>query len=385
MGPDEIQATLDNLQSTQDGLATTIGHMQNEMQYNFAQLVGHGQGQTENSGNSPATSAQPPIIGNHPNVADSISPSTQTDNDLIEQLKEIIEKTLGGVVGTANAGENTTNNSNSGNAQFDMENYLKRTREIESSNGTNTGGPDALAQGDFQFIPSTWEETKTRLIVQGHPEAVDWTLDDRNDPGKARLAAENLAEFNRTQLQKNVGGEIGEVETYSAHLLGASGASALLNADPSSLAKNSISEAALKANEGVFKDTGASVDTLTAKQLIDSIAKFYGGQSGQRGTSTDNTTTPNIMRGADLMSDSGAPGSGAWDIFTKIKDLGVNTVGPEIGSNVPPNFAINQRSGLPAPRGMPPSVGSSDENGSGSVPTPTMRSDIFDFIHYFGL
>jgi hypothetical protein len=372
MDPDEIQATLDNLQSMQD-----------EMQYNFAQLVGYGQGQTQNSDNSPTTSAQPPVVGNYPNVADNISPSTQTDNDLIQQFKEIIEKTLAGIVGTANAGENTANNSNSGNVQFDMENYLKRTREIESSNGTNTGAPDALAQGDFQFIPSTWEETKTRLIVEGHPEAANWTLDDRNDPEKARIAAENLAEFNRKQLQKDVGGQIGEVETYSAHLLGASGASALLNADPNSLAKNSISEAALKANEGVFKDTGASVDTLTAKQLIDSISKFYGGQSGQRVTA--DTSRPNIMRGADLMADSGAPGSGIWDIFSKLKDLGVNTVGPEIGSNMPPNFAINQRSGLPPPRGMAPSMGSSDENGSGSVPTPTMRSDIFEFLNYFGI
>jgi hypothetical protein len=395
MDPDELLATLASLQTTVDGLSDAVDSMSDMMDYNFSQLVGHGQGQTQNAADNATTTSTSPSIAQHDAGAGNIVPPSLFGQDnfgqLFDNLTRWFEESMPSLIGSASAGEA---NESSGGGQFDMQNYLNRTREIESSNGTNTGAPNALAQGDFQFIPSTWEDTKKRLVDQGHPEAANWTLDDRNDPEKARIAAENLAEFNRTQLQRNVRGEIGEVETYSAHLLGASGASALLNADPNSLAKDSVSESALRANEAIFKDTGVSIDKLTAKQLIDSIAQFYGGQAGQRqpsgsspnnNSSVNNSSSPSYERDAMQVTSDYITGN-----IKKLKDsvasFGVNTVGPERGANVPPDFSVSQgRNGMPPPRGMMPSATTADDSVSGGIPSPSSNNPIFDFFNHFGV
>ena len=393
METDELLATLASLQTTVDGLSGAMDSMSNSMDYNFSQLVGYGQGQQpqNTADNATTTSTSPLIAQQDAGAANIVPPSLFGGSDnfgqLFDNLTRWFEESMPSLVNSASAGEA---DQGTGGSQFDMENYLKRTREIESSNGTNTGGPNALAQGDFQFIPSTWEDTKKRLVEQGHPEAANWTLDDRNDPEKARLAAENLAEFNRAQLQRNVGGEIGEVETYSAHLLGAQGATNLLNADPNSLAKDSISEEALRANEGIFRGTGVGIDKLTAKQLIDSIAQFYGGQAGQRQTAT--TTGTSGSTGGVVRSVADSASESMIDLInTSIKEAlgiaagaGVYTAGSEAGSNVPPNFAVPQY-GMPPPRGMMPSSTTADDSVGSGVPNPSSNNPIFDFLNYFGV
>jgi len=389
MDPDEIQATLDNMQSTITGLAASVNSMSDMMDYNFSQLVGFGQG----GENAPTTSSTAPNIAQQDAGAANIVPPSLFGNQfeqLFGNLTRWIEESMPSLVNSASAGE-----TNQGGGQFSMENYLTRTREIESG-GNDSAVSSTGASGPYQFTEGTWNETKDRLANQGHPEAANWTLQDRFDPEKSRLAAENLAEFNRAQLQRNVRGEIGEVETYSAHLLGAQGATNLLNADPNSLAKDSISESALKANEGIFKGTGVGIDQLTAKQLIDSIAQFYGSEPASRSGSTPSAPTsgPNasmasIMGRVDRMADSGMPAGEIWGDVKKMLEpltkFGVNAVGPEIGANYRPNVAMDQGKSASAPRRMSPSPSTADDTVGGGVPNPNARSDIFDFINYFGL
>ena len=147
--------------------------------------------------------------------------------------------------------------------------YLLAQARIESSLDPAARAPTSSAAGLYQFTRGTWLETLDR---HGASHGLDWAdaaIDKgqvgdpalraqimalRFDPNASALMAAELASDNRAVLAGVLGREPDAAELYTAHFLGAAGATTFLSAlasDPGRSAAAMLPQAAA-ANRGIF-------------------------------------------------------------------------------------------------------------------------------------
>lgn len=154
--------------------------------------------------------------------------------------------------------------------------YLIRTAQRESALDPDARARTSSATGLFQFIDQTWLATmraegpkhglgeQAQAITQGSdgrlgvadPAMREQIMALRRDPTVAATMAGAFTQRNREELSTALGREPNAGELYTAHVLGARGATSLLAAmrsDPERVAARDFPEAAA-ANRGIFFD-----------------------------------------------------------------------------------------------------------------------------------
>ncbi len=134
--------------------------------------------------------------------------------------------------------------------------YLVHQAKAESNFDAQAKAKTSSATGLYQFIESTWLDMAEKYGHKYGLEGLDKQalLDKRKDPKIAALMAAELAQDNKTYLENKNIQNIGAVEMYFAHFMGAKGASEFLGArqiDGSVKAAYAFPKEA-KANQGVF-------------------------------------------------------------------------------------------------------------------------------------
>ena len=149
--------------------------------------------------------------------------------------------------------------------------YLLAQARIESSLDPAARAPTSSAAGLYQFTRGTWLETLDRHgtshgmgwaegVIEGgrigDPALRAQVMALRFDPNASALMAAELASDNRDVLAGTLGREPDAAELYTAHFLGAAGATSFLSAlvsEPGQSAAALLPQAAA-ANRGIFFD-----------------------------------------------------------------------------------------------------------------------------------
>lgn len=157
------------------------------------------------------------------------------------------------------------------------ESLLTRIAFKESSFNPNARPRDkdgklvGTAGGLFQFNDATAEQLQ---------------LKDRFDPEQSAVAAARLAKINGSFLQSHLGREATGGEVYSAHFLGAAGATNLAKAveeHPDAIAADKFKDAA-SANPDVFyANSKNKTGALTMRQVMDKLNAVGGADKGLTG------------------------------------------------------------------------------------------------------
>lgn len=157
--------------------------------------------------------------------------------------------------------------------------YLMDKAAAESSFNPDAKAKTSSATGLFQFIESTWMDMVDK---HGAKHGVDTNqsrqqlLNLRKDPALASVMAAEFAQDNKSYLEQNVGGDIGETEMYFAHFMGAGGANAFLSQmkkNPLSIGADLFPQAA-RANKNVFYDK-ATGEPKTLQAIYDHFDKKF--------------------------------------------------------------------------------------------------------------
>lgn len=164
--------------------------------------------------------------------------------------------------------------------------YLVNKAAQESGFRTDVKAATSSATGLYQFTEQTWLQmvrengakhgldalaAKITQRADGSLTVKDRALRSqilelRKNPEMAAAMAAELAQDNKTYLQNNIGGTIGNTELYLAHFLGAGGAADFLTAmreNPQAKAANLLPEAAA-ANRAVFYDANGRPKSVAA-------------------------------------------------------------------------------------------------------------------------
>lgn len=146
---------------------------------------------------------------------------------------------------------------------------------IESGFRANVKAKTSSALGLFQFTNSTWREMMDRYgDAYGIPKNAKAT-----DPKAAALLAAQYLKDNKNILDRNIGRPVNATDIYTAHFLGAGGASKFLKADPNMSAAKLLPSAA-RANQSIFYDNerersvGEIYDLLDRKVSGKSVANL---------------------------------------------------------------------------------------------------------------
>jgi hypothetical protein len=123
--------------------------------------------------------------------------------------------------------------------------YFERLALIESSNNPNARSKTSSAAGLYQFTEGTWNEYVKKM-------GVNYTLDDRFDPLKARKVVEFKTNDIVARLSEAIGREPTNTEKYMGHFMGISGARKFLNAKPTDTVDKVASPAQIRANRSIF-------------------------------------------------------------------------------------------------------------------------------------
>lgn len=126
-----------------------------------------------------------------------------------------------------------------------IDKYLTALSGVESSGGRNTVATTSSARGEFQWTEGSWEVALRRF-------GLDYTMDDRNDPVKAREVTKLNAERNMKRVADVLGRQPTDVELYMTHFLGDSGGIRFLRAGRNTPATEAVSKAAARANRNIF-------------------------------------------------------------------------------------------------------------------------------------
>lgn len=125
----------------------------------------------------------------------------------------------------------------------DVSNFAK----AESSNNPNAKNSNSSASGLYQFTNKTWASMVGRY---GKQTGID--LGDKNNPQAQATMAALYAKDNIASLQNTLGRMPTKGELYMAHVLGASGAAKLINADPNKEAIMLYPRQVFDANREIF-------------------------------------------------------------------------------------------------------------------------------------
>jgi hypothetical protein len=178
-------------------------------------------------------------------------------------------------------------------------NYLLRVAQRESHLSAAAQAPNSSAAGVFQFNAQTWLQTvktygakyglgadasQITTGANGRQEVSDPAtrqaiLAERNDPRLAALMAGELANSNRSYLEKRLGRPVDDGEVYAAHIFGASGALKLIRTadeNPDETAA-SVLPAAARANRNLFYGHGGPHRARSAEQVMAQLTRNAGG------------------------------------------------------------------------------------------------------------
>ncbi|MBI4031735.1 MAG: transglycosylase SLT domain-containing protein [Proteobacteria bacterium] len=194
--------------------------------------------------------------------------------------------------------------------------YLLEQAAAESGFDAHAGSKTSSAKGLYQFIESTWLNM-VKKYGPGHgmgkyaqmigadgrvsdPQARREILDLRNDPEKASLLAAEFASENRDYLVQKAGmksEEVGSVELYLAHFLGAGSAAGFLKAMKENPMANAadIFPRAANANRNVFYDRETG-EGRTLAGVYDFFAKKFS-SGAEMATPADDTNLPGFPAG----------------------------------------------------------------------------------------
>src|SRR5262245_18267958 len=164
--------------------------------------------------------------------------------------------------------------------------YLLATAKIESGLNAEVKAPTSSATGLFQFIDQTWlmtmKESGAEFGYGRYADAIEKTssgkytvrdpalraeiLNLRKNPAANAAMAGALTRHNAARLKEKIGRDPTDGELYIAHLLGANGASRLINAagsDPNAKAAALFPRAAA-ANRSIFYDKQGGARSVPA-------------------------------------------------------------------------------------------------------------------------
>lgn len=136
--------------------------------------------------------------------------------------------------------------------------------KAESTNNPNAKNPESSASGLYQFTNKTWADMVSRYGAQ-----TGINLRDKADPQAQATMARLLAQDNIKSLQNTLGRMPTKGELYAAHVLGASGAAKLINADPNREAITLFPRNVFDGNHNIFFDGKTSKKPRTASQVYD--------------------------------------------------------------------------------------------------------------------
>lgn len=136
--------------------------------------------------------------------------------------------------------------------------------KAESTNNPNAKNPESSASGLYQFTNKTWADMVSKYGAQ-----TGINLRDKADPQAQAIMARLLAQDNIKSLQNSLGRMPTKGELYAAHVLGASGAAKLINADPNREAITLFPRQVFDGNHNIFFDGKSSKKPRTASQVYD--------------------------------------------------------------------------------------------------------------------
>lgn len=175
--------------------------------------------------------------------------------------------------------------------------YLLETARRESGLNPNAVAKTSSATGLFQFIEQTWlgtvkqfgaqhglaaEAAQIEQLQNGRYQIADPArkqeiLALRKDPAIAATMAAELTQSSANQLESALGRKPTASELYTAHFLGASGASQILKANqtnPAAVAAD-LFPAAAKANKSIFYDRAGNPKSVSA--VVKELGRLHGG------------------------------------------------------------------------------------------------------------
>lgn len=123
--------------------------------------------------------------------------------------------------------------------------------KAESGGNPNAKNPNSSASGLLQFTNKTWAN-----MVAKYGQDTGINLSNKSSPQAQRVMAALLARDNAQSLQKTIGRMPDKGELYMAHVLGASGAAKLINADPNKEGILLFPRQVFDANHNIFFNQG---------------------------------------------------------------------------------------------------------------------------------
>lgn len=147
--------------------------------------------------------------------------------------------------------------------------YFTKLAHVESNNNPLAKAKTSSAAGLYQFTEGTWNGLTKQL-------GLNYTLEDRFDPKKARQVVEAFTTQNERYLKNKLGRDPNEAELYLAHFSGMGGANKMLStlqSDPNTSVKDVFSEKQIKANKSVFLNKDGSAKKV--KDIYNWAAKKF--------------------------------------------------------------------------------------------------------------
>jgi hypothetical protein len=196
--------------------------------------------------------------------------------------------------------------------------YLVQTAQRESAMDPAAKARTSSATGLFQFIDQTWLATMrqagpqhglgeaARAITQGadgrfqvsDPQLRERIMAMRNDPETASVMAAAFTQRNREQLTNVLGREPSGGDLYVAHVLGAKGATDLIQsirANPERAAVREFPDAAA-ANRNIFFDrAGRARSVSEVYQVLTASHQAVGGVQAAQAAGTEPPARQGLM------------------------------------------------------------------------------------------
>lgn len=141
----------------------------------------------------------------------------------------------------------------------DLQDYLTKTIGVESGGKADAKNPRSSATGLGQFIDSTWKE---QVAMSGK----NYTLEDRNDPTKAREILKDFTVRNQAKATQDLGRKPLNHELYLYHFLGSGAAGDFIKAPKDEPATSYVSAKAARDNRSIFYKAGKA---KTVGEVID--------------------------------------------------------------------------------------------------------------------
>lgn len=137
--------------------------------------------------------------------------------------------------------------------------YLNSIKQAESGGNPNAKNPNSSATGLYQFTGGTWEDVRRQAPQLG------LTPDGRTDPAQQERAAAWLTAQNAKQLAR-AGIQVNPGSLYSAHFLGAGGATQALGLPDETPMAAAVSPEVIQANPHLANMTVGQFKQWSAEQ-----------------------------------------------------------------------------------------------------------------------